>query len=197
MKALVVDDHRLIVDDIIDELKSLSPDITCMGCTDPEEALSLFRKHGFDVVFLDVEMPGMNGMTLAGKILEVSPHTNLIFITGYGEYALEAYEYYASSFIMKPVNQAKLKDALNHLRYPVSSLTDEIIEANFSGKAPLGKRLEEIRERREISRKELAEKMDVSVQTVYRWESGDRVPDVVTFMKLAKVLGVTLDELTS
>ena len=197
MKVLVVDDHRLIVDDIVDELKNMSPDMNCIGTTDPEEALALFRKHGFDVVFLDVEMPGMNGMTLAAQLLEMSPHTNLIFVTGYGEYALEAYEYYASSFIMKPVNQAKLRDALNHLRYPISNLTDEIIEANYSGKAPLGKRLEEIRERREISRKELAEKMEVSVQTVYRWESGDRIPDVVTFMKLAKVLGVTLDDLTS
>ena len=195
MNILVVDDHRLIVDDIIDELKQISPEIQCTGVTDPHEALGLIRKNSYDVAYLDVEMPGMNGMNLAAEILKLSPHTNLIFVTGYTEYALESYEYHASGFITKPVNRTKLRESLQHLRYRVPSITEETIRASYNGSTLIGKRLEAVREERGMTRKEMAEKMDVSVQTVYRWESGDRIPDVVTLMRLSKLLGVTMDEL--
>ena len=195
MRILVIDDHKLIVDDIIDEINHIMPLAKCMGTTISDEALMLNSKYKFDVIFSDIEMPRMDGITLAKKLLEVNPNLNIIFVTGYQEYALEAYELYASGFLLKPVNGEKIKNALNNLRHPVSNITDSMIESQYNGSSMLGKRLEAYRDRRGISRKELADMMDVSVQTIYRWENGDRTPDLVTFMKISKILGASMDEL--
>lgn len=195
MKILVVDDNKLIVEDILDELKSIAPDATCIGATDSLKVLELNKEHNFDVIISDIEMPGMNGITLARKLIAENPKLNIIFITGYSEYALESYSLYASAFLTKPISTQQLTDAMNNLRYPVCTITDEVIAAYYNGDSHLGHKIEYFRENMNISRKELAEIMGVSVQTVYRWENGARIPDVLTFMKLARILGTTMDEL--
>jgi len=197
MNILVVDDNKLIVEDILDELKTLAPNSFCLGTTDSLHALELNKENNFDIVISDIEMPGMNGITLARKLIAYNPRINIIFITGYSEYALESYSLYASAFLTKPISSQKLKDALDNLRYPVCSITDEMISAYYNGESYLGKKIEKYREDMNISRKDLAELMDVSVQTVYRWENGARIPDVITFMKLARILGTTMDDLIS
>ena len=88
-----------------------------------------------------------------------------------------------------------LKDALENLRFPISSITDEMIESEYAGNATIGRRITKYREERGMSRDELAEQMNVTVQTISRWESGKRVPDVITFMKLAQVLAVDPNKL--
>ena len=55
-----------------------------------------------DVVFCDIEMPGMNGLTLATKIKDSAPDARIIFVTGYDQYALEAYRIHAHGYLMKP-----------------------------------------------------------------------------------------------
>ena len=109
MKILVVDDQSLIVEDIIDELHGIVPEALCLGASDPAEAFRLFELHGFDVVFLDIDMPGMNGFSLAEHIQRMSPKANIIYVTGHEKYALESYNTYASDFLVKPVNASRLK----------------------------------------------------------------------------------------
>jgi transcriptional regulator with XRE-family HTH domain len=70
-----------------------------------------------------------------------------------------------------------------------------MIESEFAGNATIGKWITKYREERGMSRDELAEKMHVALQTVYRWENGKRMPDVITFMKLANILGVDMGNL--
>ena len=190
MKILVADDHTFIVDDLIDELKKIYPDAECVGTSDPKQVLSLFDENKFDVVFMDIMMPGTNGITLAKKILESNPRTNIIYITGYSEYALESYETFASAFLVKPISSRKLRNALENLRHPISNITDEMIEAEYAGEAVIGKKITKYREERNISRKELGELMHVTESTISRWENGKRIPDIVTFLKLAQVLAV-------
>ena len=60
----------------------------------------------------------------------------------------------------------------------------------------LGLKLHHIREERGITANQLAERLGCALQTVYRWESGTRIPDIPTLMKIAQILGVSLDELT-
>lgn len=195
MKILVVDDHPLIVEDIKDELRGIAPEAECVGTCDPTEVMELFEKWRFDVAFLDIDMPMINGLTLAKRILEKYPHTNIIYVTGHEQYALESYKTYASDFITKPVSTARLKNAMRHLRHPVSKISEEDIITHYSGKNPIGKRITKYREERNLSRNEFSRLMNVSVQSVYRWESGDRIPDVVTMLEIAKVLNVTMDQL--
>ena len=193
MKILIADDHQFIVDDLMDEINKLLPDAQCDGTSDPDKIPGLFEKNRYDVIFMDINMPGKNGISIAKKILEAAPRTNIIYITGFGEYALESTRTYASAFLVKPVTTDMIRDALAHLRHPVSDITDEMIESEYAGKAVIGKRIEKYREERGMSRQELADAMSVAVQTVYRWESGEREPDIATFLKLLKVLGVSYD----
>ena len=195
VKILVVDDQPLIVEDILDELQGIVPEAECMGTSDPAEAFRLFSLYAFDVVFLDIDMPGMNGFTLAERIQRSAPMANIIYVTGHEKYALESYNTYASDFLVKPVNAKRLRKALDNLRFPVSDVTEALIASHSSGGAVIGGRIRRYRERRSLSRSALAQRMNVSVQSVYRWESGERTPDVVTLLELARILGVSTDQL--
>ena len=196
MKILVADDHQLIVDDILDELSDLVPEAQCIGTNDPSAILGLVDKHHFDVIFMDIDLDYTNGIDLADQILAKYPRTNIIYVTSYPEYALDSYRTKASTFLMKPVGTEMLKDALHNLRYPVPDIKDkDIAEMSQSG-VQLGLKIHRIREERGITANQLAEKLGCALQTVYRWESGTRMPDIPTLMKIAQILGVSLDELT-
>ena len=196
MKILVADDHQLIVDDILDELSDIVPEAQCIGTNDPSAILGLVDKHHFDVIFMDIDLDYTNGIDLADQILAKYPHTNIIYVTSYPEYALDSYRTKASTFLMKPVSTEMLKDALQNLRYPVPDIKDkDIAEMSQSG-VKLGLKIHRIREKRGITANQLAEKLGCALQTVYRWESGTRMPDIPTLMKIAQILGVSLDELT-
>ena len=196
MKILVADDHPMIVQDVMEELEEIVPEADVTGTSDPSEVMDLFEKTRFDVVMMDIDMPGLNGLALAKMITEKYPRTNIIYITGYEKYALESYMTYASDFIVKPVNTRRLQKAMQNLRFPVSKITDEMIAAQYSGSAVIGARIRQCREKNGMSRAELANRMNVSVQSTYRWEAGDRIPDVVTLMEIARVLGVGMNEIT-
>ena len=63
MKILVVDDHPLIVEDIIDELKEIAPKAECTGTSDPGAVMGLFEKNRYEVVMLDIDMPGTSSIS--------------------------------------------------------------------------------------------------------------------------------------
>ena len=197
MKVLIVDDHPMIVDDLIDETEKLLPNAECTGTSNPSDVLRLFREQLFDIVIMDIEMGSKNGISLAKKILEIKPRTNIIYITGHPQYALESYSTYASTFLVKPVTTEHLRDAFSHLRFPVSRLTPEEVEEHFAGEPLIGKRIEKYREERGMSRQELADALFVSLQTVYRWENGGRQPDIVTLIKLSQILAIDVNQLIS
>ncbi len=189
MKILIADDHQMIVEDLKDEISKLLPDALCIGTSEPEEIIPLFEQYRFDVVFIDIKMPGTNGISLAQKMLDKHPNTNIIYITGYADYAAQAFRTYASAFLEKPVTPDMIEDALAHLRHPVSNITDEMIEQAYAGKGVIGKKLQKWREERGMSQSDLAEALSVDRRTVYRWESGERSPDIPTYMKILQVLG--------
>jgi two-component system LytT family response regulator len=69
----------------------------------PEEALSSFEAIQPDVVFLDIEMPRINGIDLARRLLDKKYDLQIVFTTAYGQYALEAFEVEAIDYLMKPI----------------------------------------------------------------------------------------------
>ena len=197
MKILIADDQPMIVEDLLDELSHLCPDAMCIGTSDPHEIVPLFNEYLFDIVFMDIDLAGLSGIELAKKILEIKPRTNIIYITGYERFALESYKTVASAFLVKPVSTEMLTNALDTLRYPVSDITDKMLQAQYSGKNIIGAKLTKYREESGMNPQELADAINVAVQTVYRWERGERIPDVITFMHIAKVLGITAEKLIS
>lgn len=114
---LVVDDERNALNGLVQLIREMLPDADVQGFLRSDEALSHAREHAPDAVFLDIAMPGMDGVTLADELKKRYPFVNIIFTTGYSEYAQEAFALHASGYIMKPVTREKVEEELSHLRY--------------------------------------------------------------------------------
>ena len=129
MKCLIADDEPLILKDIHRTAKKvLGENTEYFLAENSDEALGIIEKEnesgtGIHIAFLDIEMPFISGLEVAKKIQEISPKTNIIFVTGHGKYALDVLEMYVSGFIMKPVNEKSMKKAIENLRYPISTLS--------------------------------------------------------------------------
>jgi two-component SAPR family response regulator len=117
LKALLVDDEPLAVAHLRYLLERGPEKVEVTGAySNPYEALEAAAKDQPDVVFLDIEMPGMNGLQLAEKISDAAPEAELVFITGYNQYAVEAFELSALDYVMKPVIQQRLYQTVNRLK---------------------------------------------------------------------------------
>lgn len=126
MVTLTVDDRQLVTEMMKNLLERIAPEGTHLTTTLPETALALAEEQPFDVAFLDVEMPGMDGVELAKRLQKIHPLINIIFITGYQEYMPDAFGLYASGYLLKPVTEKAVREALAHLRYrPVTQETPE------------------------------------------------------------------------
>jgi len=118
--------RMLLVDDEEPELRNLSyatkrasadSEIVCMK--DPCKALTFFKENPADVVMVDVRMPTMSGIEFAQEIRKIKEQTNIIFVTAYSEYAMDAFEQHASGYLLKPVRVAAVEKELANLRYPI------------------------------------------------------------------------------
>lgn len=75
-----------------------------------------FLKNPFDLVFLDIEMPGIDGITLAKRLRAVSENVQIVFLTSHIEYALKGYEVNALRYLVKPVDMNKLSEVLKYIQ---------------------------------------------------------------------------------
>lgn len=116
MKAICVDDERLIAEHIAAlcrELPQLYGGVECF--TSPEDALAWLARNEADVALLDIDMPDMNGIELAGRIKDRHPDMSIIFLTGYSEYALDAFRVHASGYLLKPVDKEALAEEIAYV----------------------------------------------------------------------------------
>lgn len=112
MKALIIDDERIARQEL-KRLLSAHPDIEIVGeANTGEQALELIPQLAPDVIFLDVQMPGMSGFKLLEHLDDVP---QVIFTTAYDEYALKAFEVSALDYLVKPVAPARLSAAIAKL----------------------------------------------------------------------------------
>lgn len=118
-RVLVVDDEQLIREGSAKVIQDSMPHAEIVKCGSSAEALEEVQKKPFDVAFLDIEMPNMNGVELAKRIKKVSPDTNIIFSTAYPQYAGEAFGLHASGYVTKPLNKDKVEAELKELRRPI------------------------------------------------------------------------------
>lgn len=121
MRILLVDDEKLQLLRLKKAVEETSPEGSeILSFSNPTQALDAFSDQGIDLAFLDIEMPGMNGIELAKRIKSKWPRANIIFVTAYDQYALDAYRIHASGYVTKPVNKAKIAVEFADLRHPVS-----------------------------------------------------------------------------
>ena len=119
MKFFVIDDEKFALDRMVRELSIASPNAEISAFSEPNQLLEFARTNSCDVAFLDVRMGSMTGVELAKKLIELMPKLNIIFVTGYDEYANEAMKMHASGYLMKPVTAEDIKAELQDLRHPV------------------------------------------------------------------------------
>lgn len=120
MKILLVDDEELQLTRLHSEAKKVLPsDTEYFTYQNPLQALKENKDKPIDIAFLDIEMPGMNGIELAKALKKSNPLINVIFVTAYDSYALEAYRIHASGYISKPVKSERIKEELAALRNPI------------------------------------------------------------------------------
>jgi two-component system LytT family response regulator len=113
MKALIVDDERIARLELR-RLLAAHPHIEIAGeARDGEEALAEIARLAPDVVFLDVQMPGMTGFDVLDRLDDVP---QVIFTTAYDAYAIKAFEVSALDYLLKPVAPARLASAIARLR---------------------------------------------------------------------------------
>ena len=120
MNLIAVDDERLALENLLSKLKKVQPQAEIRGFTSPMTALAEIQ-NGFqpDIAFLDIEMYGMNGIELALRFKKAFPRVNLIFVTGFSEYASDAFAIHASGYITKPVGIERIQEEMENLRHPL------------------------------------------------------------------------------
>jgi len=111
MNACIVDDERLGREALSNILLSHFPQVQIVGMANGvEQALSVLNSSNVDVLFLDIEMPGENGLELLNHF--PNPKFQVVFTTAYEEYAIEAIRKGATDYLLKPIEISKLHDAL-------------------------------------------------------------------------------------
>lgn len=197
MNIIILDNHKLIITEIRRQVQSVLPTAECICFTKQREAIEYVKKHRVDAALLDVDMPGLNGIEVAELMCQINPRLNIIFITGYPEYALQAFTVPVSDFIVKPVSEDALKASFQKLRFPPEEAIDSFRYDDVKDAKAIGERLRNLRIERGMTPRELADEIGVSYTTIYRWENGDRIPDGFNMGKLMNVLGVRMKDIIS
>ncbi|MEO8059538.1 MAG: LytTR family DNA-binding domain-containing protein [Burkholderiales bacterium] len=112
--ALVADDEPLLRDQLVAHLARLWPELQVVAqARNGREAVELFDEHLPQVVFLDVHMPGLNGVEVACCI---ERRAELVFVTAFDQYAVEAFRHGAIDYIVKPIEEERLRDTVQRLQ---------------------------------------------------------------------------------
>lgn len=133
MNIIVVDDEKLALDTLIDSTEKALPDVSIHGFRDPGEAIGYLQGHYCEIAFLDIKMRGINGLELARRMKDIQGDINIVFVTGYTEYALDAFRLYASDYILKPATPESVENAMAHLCTPVQPKHDKKIRLQCFG----------------------------------------------------------------
>lgn len=119
MNILLVDDERTALRDLENVVARAAP-LAQICCADTVfAALEHVRANPVDIVFLDIQMPDMDGLSLARELKGIKEDINLIMVTGYSDYVMEAMKLYVSDYIVKPALLDDVRSALEHLRHPL------------------------------------------------------------------------------
>ena len=120
--ALVADDEPLLRERLCGLLQRLWPELRIVAqARNGREAVELFDEHAPQVVFLDVHMPGLNGVEAARSIAR---RAEVVFVTAYEQYAVAAFEQGAIDYVVKPFDEARLADTVQRLEQRLARAPD-------------------------------------------------------------------------
>lgn len=114
LRSILIDDELSSLQNLQQKLKEFCPDVEILACTQkPEEAITLIKQYKPDVIFLDIEMPRMNGFRMLDELGEFD--FDIIFTTAYNHYAVDAIRISAFDYLMKPIAIKDLQNSVERL----------------------------------------------------------------------------------
>jgi Response regulator containing CheY-like receiver and SARP domains len=116
--VIMVDDSSVILSDGLAVLEEVMPNATITGFIWPQEAIEYAKINRIALAVLDIELGTASGIELCRRLQEINPRTNIVFLTAFADYSLEAWKTEASGFMLKPLTPESVKEQLKKLRYP-------------------------------------------------------------------------------
>ena len=116
LRALVVDDEPLAREEICYLLEEMGGVAVVAQAGNGPDAVEAVNKHEPDLVFLDVQMPGLTGFEVARRLVASGPPVAIVFVTAYDQHAIEAFEVNAVDYLLKPVDSGRLETAVQRVR---------------------------------------------------------------------------------
>ena len=120
--VILVDDEEIILKGALPILKEALPAANITGFSRPSEAIAYARTSRVDLAFLDIETGSLSGLDLCRILLDINPRTNVVFLTAFADYSLDAWSTGASGFLVKPISIEAVKAQIPLLRNPVRGL---------------------------------------------------------------------------
>lgn len=125
----VCDDEKTIAIQIAEMIKDILPDCNISKYLSGEDLLESYIK--FDIIFLDIQMENMSGIEIAKELRKRGENTIIIFITGVKEYVFQAFDVAAFHYLIKPVNEEKLKEVIGRAIEKINKKANEEIHRLF------------------------------------------------------------------
>jgi DNA-binding LytR/AlgR family response regulator len=115
--CVIAEDETLLRDALVQLLAAAWPELKVLAaCEDGAAALEAIAAHQPDVAFLDIRMPGLSGLEVAAALADCSPRTQVVFVTAYDQYAIDAFERGAVDYLQKPVAPERLAATVRRLK---------------------------------------------------------------------------------
>ena len=117
--VIMVEDSKVILTEGLTILGDVMPNATITGFIWPLEAIEYAKSNRIALAVLDIELGTASGLDLCRTLLEINPRTNVVFLTAYPDYSLDAWNTDACGFMLKPLTPESVREQLKKLRYPL------------------------------------------------------------------------------
>lgn len=116
MRVLAVEDEVILLKHLTNRIHEALPEAEILAFDNTDDALAVLPRKEISIAFLDIAIGNMNGVDLAKRIKAAYPACDIVFCTGYSDYAVQAFHLGASDYLMKPITKEKIEHALSLLR---------------------------------------------------------------------------------
>ncbi|KRG70080.1 LytR/AlgR family response regulator transcription factor [Pseudoxanthomonas dokdonensis] len=121
LECVIAEDEELLRTALASLLRDGWPELRIVAeCEDGASAVEAIAGQQPDVAFLDIRMPGLTGLEVAAAVADISPHTQIVFVTAYDQYAVDAFEQGAIDYLLKPITRERLDATIRRLQSRVA-----------------------------------------------------------------------------
>lgn len=128
MTIITTDDEKAALSMLTKAVQEACPKAEVWAFSNAQLAYEYAKEHVVDVAFLDIQMRQMSGLELAKLIQTTNPKVNIIFVTGYAEYGIDAVQLHASGYLEKPVDAEDVEKAMENLLHPIAKENELYIQ---------------------------------------------------------------------